>query len=382
MFILTILCGLIFGGIFSCFLGIFGLILGYIFGGGLLRFCIDSLYHKHSPKKFFQRNRVVLASIVFQIVGGCLLGQLASWMFGTDGVGIFCFFIAGIYGGDWLNEQLMQKLDWETPDVSFTIGLGLVKLADISKSMTVKDTEEIEKILGVLYGDEGFGENAIRRIYQKITDVHKKMDATFEDVVELVKEHEGMEEPFIKSCLCLTYASSFQQKEKMERIVQACNRFGKCHHLLPFYDFSFVSEDKNSEEEYHLALKELGLKPNATLEMIKAAYTKSVEPYHPEKMKDLPPQILELAKTKIRRLNTAYKILTSRTLSLTPSMPAPGDLEFLHPTAGKAGTPPFLQDFECACYLCSRKNYVKSADARLTARCEICHALLGKIKTK
>ncbi len=59
----------------------------------------------------------------------------------------------------------------------------------------------------------------------------------------------------------------------------------------------------------------LGLKPDASAQEVKKAYRKLVSQYHPDKLmsQGLPDEIMEVAKKRVREINTAYdKIKLSR----------------------------------------------------------------------
>jgi DnaJ like chaperone protein len=57
------------------------------------------------------------------------------------------------------------------------------------------------------------------------------------------------------------------------------------------------------------AYAQLGLKPNAGENEVKRAYRKLVSQYHPDKLvsRGLPEEMMEMAKTRVREINTAYE---------------------------------------------------------------------------
>jgi len=57
----------------------------------------------------------------------------------------------------------------------------------------------------------------------------------------------------------------------------------------------------------------LGLKSNATLDEIHAAYRERVQAYHPDKVSHLGPELQELAQEKFIEIQRAYEELTGKT---------------------------------------------------------------------
>lgn len=57
------------------------------------------------------------------------------------------------------------------------------------------------------------------------------------------------------------------------------------------------------------AYAQLGLKPSASESEVKRAYRKLVSQYHPDKLisRGLPEEMMEMAKTRVREINTAYE---------------------------------------------------------------------------
>ena len=68
---------------------------------------------------------------------------------------------------------------------------------------------------------------------------------------------------------------------------------------------------KSSSDKINWALKILGLTTNATPEQIKSSYYDLIKKYHPDKVDGLAEDFRNLAETKSKELNEAYKILLS-----------------------------------------------------------------------
>ena len=63
-----------------------------------------------------------------------------------------------------------------------------------------------------------------------------------------------------------------------------------------------------SQGQLTQAYAKLGLKDNASNSEVKKAYRKLVSQYHPDKLisRGLPEEMMEVAKTRVREINTAY----------------------------------------------------------------------------
>ena len=136
--------------------------------------------------------------------------------------------------------------------------------------------------------------------------------------------------------------------------------------LLALYDREYAIHP----EQRHAWLQELRLPPTASEEEIDAAYRTAASEFHPDRLHDLPPQILALSQAKMAALNAAYEGLRSRGQG-------PLDIHFKTLT-GESFVAADVTDLVCRCWLCDRSNRVPAGANRQTARCGDCHALLGK----
>lgn len=340
------------------------------FIGGTLAFaaCLlgtDLFYAKRSVDGFMLRHRGSFLDFVAVVVGIIVGRHFYDEFLGTMGGTV-----AGVLAGQWLNNRLGWGGDSYNQEIGFRIlYLGILhSIAATGRTPNDRETRELEACAKRIFLELGLATDAdIKNLIG-----HAQQPLAGYDIPSFVA---GMSRDWqlrlALDAMRVVYSNFIIDDQKRNWIYSIYEWSGiNDMSLLALYDRS-VSNTDNMKAQW---LDELGLSLAATSTDIDAAYRHLVKQYHPDKLQNVPSQVLTLAHTKMAALNAAYHGLKNQNCDIA-------DLRFRGANEGEVITADGVHAIVCCCWLCNRSNRLPPEATVESARCGECHALLGAAAT-
>lgn len=108
-----------------------------------------------------------------------------------------------------------------------------------------------------------------------------------------------------------SYEHLFSEEDELKRIIDELNNKTENNEHKKNHSKSSNSSTQKQELTLQRAYEILNIKPNASQTDIKAAYTKMLKEYHPDKVANLGRELQELAHYKTLQITEAYKLINN-----------------------------------------------------------------------
>ncbi|MCA9041949.1 MAG: J domain-containing protein [Planctomycetaceae bacterium] len=328
----------------------------------VLAIVYDYLVDKRSLSGFWQRYKadyVLMFSIIAGIVMGIQLFQSST--------GVVLGVLAGLVFSFWLNGVLgWSELDTMNDQSDRLCCLATLQaIARVDSKPTPKEMQKLHESARDLL--EVIGLNSSEDVKTWLRDAANlafKPVHIRDFIFRLPHEWKLI---VLLHALRITYCSnpiSPQKKDLLFAIYEWCGINDES--ILALYDRGVAVSPQSRRAWFD----ELGLHTTADQQQIQTAYREIAKKYHPDRLGDLPPDIMQLASAKLTAATAAYRGLTNREGRAKK-------LGFRAELEETTVYPEENERFTCRCWLCEKKNRIPAEADNNTARCGYCHALLG-----
>lgn len=341
-----------------------GLLLGLVIFT-LLLFGFDRFWEKHPLDGFQIRSRADYLFFVCSAVPLLLVFEMFS--FGYWQIALGCG--AGIALGMWLENYLGWEGVGTSQEAAYRYGClaTLLAISNADGNSTPKENQVLHDSGRELLASFGLKRN--EDIQQWVSQA-----STFYDHFDMPQFHAQLPPEwkltFLMHALRMTYCSRPVSARKKEFMLTVYGWMGvEENELLAQYDRNAAA----SPEQRKNWFEDLEIHPGASLDEIQSAYREIARKYHPDRLQDLPPDIVKLASSRLAKANAAYKGLTNKNGK-------GARLAFRAEQSDTAVYPQENERFRCRCWVCERKNQIASEADPEDCRCGHCHALLGTLE--
>jgi len=339
------------------------------FAGGLLAFsaCLlgaDLIQAQRGVDGFLLRHRGHFLEFLSVVIGIIVGRHLTDGFIGT---------IGGLAAGIFIGRRLTNTLGWGGDSLDQEIGVRIAYVAVLNSVLTSdgapseRERRELHESVKRLLAAFGYNyESDVALIIEQAIRFTSEIDIP-SFISQLPRE---WQQQLLLDTMRMIYSSRPVNTQKRHMLELMFDWTGmNDRSLLMLYDRDAAVTDDMRRQW----LDELGLPPSATAEQIESAYRNIAKKYHPDLLRDLPPQVVQLASSKLAAANAAYRGLKNTTgRAATFEFRAAADDDIVLPVDGKPLT--------CRCWLCAKKNRIPAEADFGTARCGQCHALLGALQ--
>ena len=217
------------------------------------------------------------------------IGGGLGWMYGGP-IGAFL----GYQVGKYISKNLQSK------ETSFELSLLMLSAIVVKVDGKIKK-EELECVR--LFFIQSFGKQKADRYFKIFNEIKHKEFPSTRSVCLQVNKHVNHKTrlQIIHFLFAIAHSDGHVDPKEIGVIKQISKYF-----WINEYDFSSIdamfSKHKNIDNAYDV----LGLSKDASDDEVKKSYRRVIKKYHPDKLKDVSQEVVEMAKEKFQSVKNAY----------------------------------------------------------------------------